>query len=269
MTHFACLVPLLLSLLGAPGDEQVAQGDAALKRAEFDTALTAYREAARLAPKRQEIVERAAILGRVVRLRRFVATKEPGPKWIGAVITLHAFYLDEGLAKHALELDRKAYEFRKEATTAARLAETHLALGQNDEAYRVLAVQRAPNDHCRALHLIALARLGRFEKARDIDGRFTLPKEATPGLLVLAARYKTLLGERERALGLLRASFENTPPAGLAAAKRRVKAQADFAALRALPGYEPALATASKLKETCSGGSDCGTCPSRSKCDEG
>jgi tetratricopeptide (TPR) repeat protein len=252
----------------ATGAAHAARGEKLLAQGDVEGAAKAYLEARKAAPKNEAYAQRAMILGRVTRLRKLMATDKRPERWETVAVTLHAFYLDEGLAKHSLELDRTAHANRNTSSSAIRLAETLLALDRNEGAAKLLGARPKPTFHERALQGVALARLGRRKEAAAADAAISLPKEVTPAQLRDVARLKVRLGEQDAAFRLLRRSLEQTPTAGLETARKRIRACADFAAVRSLPAFGKVLATASKVPDTCSGGESCGSCPGRSGCDK-
>ncbi|MHC4816667.1 MAG: tetratricopeptide repeat protein [Planctomycetota bacterium] len=268
---------VILVLLAAPaladegpvptGAAHAARGEKLVAKGDIEGALKAYLEARKAAPKNEAYARRAMILKRVTRLRRLMATDESPERWGTVAVTLHAFYLDEGLAKEALEIDRKAHARVNTSGSAIRLAETLLALDRSEEAARLLAARRGATFHERALQGIALARLGRRKEATAVGAAISLPKEdVSPAQLRDVARLKVRLGTNDEAFALLRRSLEQTPEAGLETARKRIRACADFAGISSLPAFRKVLETASKVHDTCSGGDSCGSCPSRDGC---
>jgi tetratricopeptide (TPR) repeat protein len=267
------LVLVLLAAATVRADEtataHAARGEKLLKTGDIEGAAQAYLEARKAAPKNEAYAKRAMILKRVTRLRRLMATDQRPERWGTVAVTLHAFYLDEGLAKAALALDRQAHAKRNTAGSAVRLAETLLALDRNEEAVKLLAGRSEPTFHERALLGVAQARLGRRKEAAAQDGAIKLPaKDVTPAQLRDVARLKVRLGAHDDAFKLLRRALEQTPAPGLETARRRITSCADFAAVQSLPAFEKVLATASKIHDTCSGGESCSSCPSRGGCDK-
>ena len=120
------------------GEALARKGEKLLDEGDVEGAHDAYRAALLESPEHPAYARRAAILKRIVRLRRFLASEQPPGKWAVGAATLHAFYLDEGLADHALELDRLAHARGNNPGTAIRLAETLLELNRNAEARTVL-----------------------------------------------------------------------------------------------------------------------------------
>ncbi len=252
----------------ATAADHAARGEKLLQKGDVEGALKAYLEARKAAPKNDAYARRAMILKRVTRLRHLMATDDRPERWETVAVTLHAFYLDEGLAKEALEMDRQAHAHRKTSGSAARLAETLLALDRNEEAAKVLVLRTRATFHELVLRALALARQGHTEKAGAMAAELSVPAKVTPAQLRDFARLKVRLGANDEAFALLRRSLEETPKEGLATARKRILRCSDFAAVRSLPAFTKVLATASKVAETCSGGESCGSCPSRGGCDK-
>jgi len=246
-----------------------ARGEALLAAGKIDEAASAYVAAARAEPTNERYVQRALVLRRVQGLRRYVAQSDLSERWATSARSLHLFYLQSGLPALAVDLGRTAHERMANATSAGWLAEAYLEAGQNVEAANLLAPYSDTSPHLAAYHAIALARLGRPEDAARVGARATVGEDAEPGYLFDAARLRALLGRAEEALGLLRTSFERTPAAALPLSKARARTSPDLASLATLPAFEEVLKTESKVKETCSGGSSCASCPNRGKCGGG
>jgi len=251
------------------GEALALKGEQLLDEGDVEGAYKAYHAALVESPEHPVYVRRAAVLKRVGRLRRFVASQEISEKWAVAAATLHAFYLDEDLASLALEIDRRANAELKNPGTAIRLAEALLALDLDTEARTLLEGRPKPTFHERVLLGVALSRLGKPKEAKDLRAALVLAKDAPPAQLRDLARLEARLGESPEALALLRNALERTPQEGLESARKRIEGCNDFATLRELPAYREVLKTKSKVVEGCSGGSSCGTCPSRGDCNEG
>lgn len=251
------------------GEALANKGEKALDEGDVEGALDAYRAALLESPEHPTYSRRASVLKRIVRLRRYVATEQPPEKWAVAAATLHAFYLDEGLADQALKLDRLAHTRRKNAGTAIRLAEALLELNRNAEAGALLEERSQPTFHEHVLLGLALSRLGKSSAAKRIRTGLAIKEDSSPAQIRDLARLDARLGAHSEALALLRTSLEKTPKEGLAAARGRIERCDDFTALRKLPAYGETMKTRSKVGESCSGGTSCGTCPSRGDCSEG
>ena len=269
------LVAVILVLAAAPayaeatsdaGSTHYANGYAELKQGQIDEAAKHFLAAARAVPTNQTYVQQALGLRKVQGLRRFVAKNELSPKWINAARSLHLFYLQNGLASLAVDIDQVAHQRMQNADSATWLAEAYLEAGQNVEAANLVATYTNQSPRLAAYHALALARLGHLDNARTIAQRAVPAEDAEPGTLFDVARLRAVLGERPRALALLKTSFERTPAAALPYAKVRAQSSPDLASLAALPAFAEVLETESKVKQTCSGGSSCSSCPNRGGC---
>lgn len=269
--RLSCFGIVLLLVLTAPawaageGANAYAQGEALLRQGQVEQAAQSFLMAARAEPRNQAYVDRAMTLRRIVGLRRYVASNQPSDRWTKAVTSLHLFYVQNDMPQVALAQAQMAHQKLQNATTAGMVAECHLALGQNVEAANLLGTYSASSLDLALLHGIALARLGHADAARTIAGK-PLPAEATPGTLYDAARVRALLGESDQALAYLKSAFEKTPAQALGAVKVQAGKNPDFASLAQLPAFAQVLQTESKVKQTCSGGNDCGSCPLKGRC---
>lgn len=281
MIRPAAHVLLVLCLLSVPAlaekeapdaAKRFAEGEKLLAKADFEGALKAFAAASKADPENKAYRGRAMTVKRVIRARKYVETAEVDAKWEKVAISLHAFYAREGLAEEALALDRKIHEKRPSATSASLLAETLLDAGKNEEARKLLA--GLPKEHKdlqnRVYEGIALARLAKTDEAKKVAAALKITDETRPGILFDVARLRALTGDDREAVGTLAKCLEKTPAAGQAAVRDRADACADFAKLRKSEAFAAALKTESKVKvSACSGGSDCGSCPSRGGCDSG
>ncbi len=280
MSRIASLV-ILLGLLSAataglaaagPAEDAAAafdRGTALLDQGSFDTALEAYAEASRLDPANDTYRSEEAILRRVIALRGELAGGADAAKWDRVAPGLRAYYYSKGLHAEALELDRAYHERVGSAGTAGMLAESLLQLDRDAEAVEVLSAQQDEklNDVARMLLGVALARSGDVARAQQIAADVKVPAEAMPAIHVLRARLLAGVGAEDAALGELRQAFEATPPTLLAGVKENVQAQRDFSTMAAGAGFAEVLRTESKVTQSsCSGGSSCGACPSRTSC---
>ncbi len=250
----------------SPASTSYAQGQALLAQGDLDGAAQAFLEAARAAPGRPDYVEKATLLRRMRGLRRVVEQGAEGPTWDQAVASLHLFYLQSGLPRLAVEVDRKAHERRPSAETAAPLAEALLAAGEDASVTTLAAPYTAASRRLTTYYAIALARLGYEEEAKRQVERFPPSEDATPADRYDRARALALLHRPDEAIASLVASLERSPAVAVPALKERARAERDFAGLAALPAFEKALRTESKQAATCSGGSSCSGCPNRGSC---
>ncbi len=271
---------LLLSLLlasvstaapaGGPAAEQAfARGTALLGQADFAGAEAAYAEASRLDPANATYRGELDVLRRVVKLRADLAAATQETQWVRTAASLRAYYYSKGIAGEALPIDEEAHRRANSPATAAQLAETLLELGRDAQAAAVLAKQPAEalSPSARMLQGIALARTGEVAEARRIASTVQLPFAPTPNLMITRARLTAAAGDHAAAVALLKQAFEATPPSLLAQTRDRVRDCPDFAVLAANQGFGEALSAASKAAESsCSKGTSCGACPSRTSC---
>jgi tetratricopeptide (TPR) repeat protein len=264
------LVPCAAGALaeGAPdaGAARYAEGAALLKQGQVDEAAQAFLAAARAEPQNAVYVQQALVLKRVQGLRRFVAQNELSKRWETSARSLHLFYVQSGLGSLAVELDTLAHQKMQSATSATWLAEAYLETGRNAEATTLLATYSGQSPQLAAYHALALARLGKPDDARRIAAGAAVGEDAEPGYLYDVARLKAALGEGPQALALLQTSFERTTAAVLPFVKERARTSPDLAALAGTPAFAAVLQTESKVKQTCSGGSSCSSCPNRGGC---
>ncbi len=255
-----------------PVADYKAQAEALLAKADFDGALAVYGNAAKADTSNTECREAYAVLRRVIKMRETVA-KETNPERLAAAsAALRAFYLEHEIYGEALALDQKTFEREKSADAAAHLAQTQLELGQNTEAEATIAQIAADQTtfELRLLKAIAMARQGRTEEAGALLSDIQAPENPSPGVCYNMACAYAQAGDAEAALKWLVQAFENIPPSRLEAVKARASADKDLASLTTHPGFAAALKTESKVKESgCSGGTSCGSCPSRAKCSSG
>ena len=249
-----------------------AKGETLLKQGDLDGAYQAYVSAARANPENAAYAEKAKLVRRVQLLRKYVEENEVSPKWEKMVLSLHAFFLQNGVHGEALAVDRMAHGKMNSALSASLLAETLLEMDRNAEALEVLkSLEPGKLDLQNHLYLgISLARLGKADEARDVAAHIALPETANLGQYYDLARLNTLLGDHAEACVLLTRCFEMTPPSQLDTVKGFAKQCADFKPLLALADFQTAMKTASKIEESsCSSGASCATCPNRSGCSTG
>ncbi|MCP4594006.1 MAG: hypothetical protein GY842_25010 [bacterium] len=268
----ACVALSSTGALGTSGDQAAqvfSQGSALLTQGDFDGALNAYREAAKADSSNQEYRQQYSIVRRVIKMRKRIAAEANPSKWEATAQGLRVFYYEHGLHTEALALDQQSYAKTSTAASAARLAETQLELEKNADAVAVLS--NLPEDQAtpetRVLLGIALAREGDTDQARKIGQGCAPAGDWGPGTLYDLARLRALTGDQSDALKLLVRCFENTLPSRLNAFKDHVRKSKDLGTLVASADFAKVLETKSKVKESsCSSGSSCGKCPSRSKC---
>jgi Flp pilus assembly protein TadD len=270
------LLSLAVLVLAAPafaadGDaaKLFADGEKLLKAGKFAEAAEAFTAASRAAPDNAEYKTRALVVRRVIALRKQVDTAEPDAKWERMLVSLHVFYCDHDLLDTALTMNRAANARAGTATTAALVAETLLDLGRNGEASEFLAAlpEGQRNDGNRLLLGISLARLGKTDEAKAAVAGLEVTEETGAGAMYDHARLACLLGEPRRAVELLVKSIETSSPKTAERLKKYVGKCSDFSLLAKDGNLEKVLAAESKVAESgCSGGSGCGSCPSRGSC---
>jgi len=262
-------VPTLGSTRETP-QQAFERGNLLLRQGDFDGALGALRAAARGAKSNETYAQAYALLRRIVKLRTSLQRETNRAKWMQGAAALRAYYFEHGLFAEALAIDTKRFQHDPSSESATDLAATHLALNQNAKAESVLA--QLPGErrtlHTSILRGLAIARLGRVEQARSLARVLAEHMTGTdPAVHYDLARLHALAGERETAAAALVRTFEQTPPSRAAALKEHIAQCTDFNAIRGDAAFRTALTTASKVKESgCSSGTDCGKCPSRSKC---
>lgn len=256
---------------GRPEDAAaaLARGNTLLGQAAWQEAESAFAEASRLDPANATYRGELDVLRRVMKLRAEHAGTADPAQWDRTAAALRAYYYSKGIFGEALVLDREAHQRAGSPASAAFLAETLLELNRDMEAASLLAEQPAGklSPSARMLHGIALARTGDVARARKIAAEVPLPFAATPSLLLVRARLLACIDEPAGAVDLLRKAFEGTAPSLLGPTRDRVKACSDFALLAANGAFTQVMTTASKMSESsCSKGSSCGACPSRTSC---
>lgn len=269
----ALALPLLASAddLASPGALAAAQGEANVQRLDFMAAMRAYSQAAKAEPGNQVYRERFLQLRRVTSIKHSVDTRPNDARWLPMVVTLHAFYLSEGLDAAALDLDRHAHTRLGKATTAVLLSETLLRMNRPAEVVSTLSPRQQKTWHEDVLLGIALARLQKMEEAKVIDGRVSGAdvNQLVPVQIQDLARLKARLDDVPKSLALLKTSLEKTPATAIDVARSRIRAEADYENIRSLPSFAKVLETKSLVPQTCSGGSSCGSCPNRGGCGAG
>jgi len=255
---------------GEDAAARFAEGKALLVKGEFDGALAAYAAAAKADPKNEAYRQEHALLRRIIKMRREVQEEKDAKKLETTALALRVFYYDNGLFRQALDLDKEIHGKLRTVDAAARLAETQLQLDMNAEAAAVLAAvaEGEMTPQARILSGIAVARQGKIDDAKLVARKCPKPDDLGPGLLFDLARLHALIGNRDKATGLLIQCFESTPPSRLDGFKGHAKACKDLGGLVASAAeFDAVMRTQSKVKESaCSTGADCGKCPSKSSC---
>jgi tetratricopeptide (TPR) repeat protein len=254
---------------GETAAESFQRGETLLAKGDFPTALESFATAARGDLDNREYLQHYAMVRRVVALRSQLAAEQDPNRWEQMARALRAFYHSERIYPELLKLDQQLHSRSKTADTAALLAETQLAMNQNEEAVKTLSPLEPAKGTAmtRALFGISLVRTGKAEDARRIAGELTLPADAGPSVKYAVARLHAATGDSATAAKLLTACFEGTLPSMLDDFKSHAKVCPEFAAMATKPEFAAALETKSKMPESkCSGGSGCAGCPMSGKC---
>jgi len=271
------LVVFLFPAIPAVSEEQAPseaaslfeKGGTLLKEGDVEGSMNAYMAAARAEPGNKEYSDKALLIRRVVAIRRYVAANAVSDKWKKMVLSLHSFYLKNGVHSEALKLDRMAHEKLKSALSGSLLVETLLELQKNAEALAVLkGLDKKDLDLQNRLYFgITLARLNRIDDAIKVRQRLQISGDTATGVLYDFARLDSLLGNEGEAIKALKLCFEKTPPSSLDLVKGFVKGCVDFKPLAAKAAFSDVMKTKSKIKESdCSGGTSCSTCPKKAGC---
>lgn len=252
-----------------PAARTFERGMEHVRAGELEAALAAFEQARDAEPGVERYGRQAAVVKRVLAIRKYVDEKPVSAKWERMATALHVFYLQHQSHTPALLLARRAHRLQRNAGSEARLAEALLATGRDAETAALLASKVAwPRTQRHGIYLgVALARLGHKQQAQRLLPGLTPAQDAGPTLLRDRARLDALLGLRAAALARLKSAFVATPDSGLQAMKDSVLQCPDFASLFGTPEFEQVMKTSSAVKATsCSGGADCGSCPKRGGC---
>jgi hypothetical protein len=248
------------------GAKSFAEGTELLKKADFDGALKAYAEAARTDGDNAQFRQEYMLLRKIIKTRDAI-TKEANPdKWWQLAVTLRNYYYKYELYKEILPLARQMNEKKKSVESAVVLADAYLTLGQNAEAEKAVSGLDAKDltPSARLVQGIALARQNKLEAAKAILGQVTMPEKPSPRFMLDLARLKVLCGDKDGGYAALTTAFESVPPGALDSFKAYAKKTPEFAAAADNEQLAKVFQTPSKVKESaCSGGKDCGTCPSK------
>jgi tetratricopeptide (TPR) repeat protein len=246
------------------GNKLVAQGD-------MRGAYKAYTIALKADRSNSEYAQQYMLVRRILLLEDALSKETDGTQRIPICESLRAFYVSHGLHSQALPLDKEVFELTGTANAAILLAETHLALKHEQDAIRVLEGldSDTAKQATQGLLAVALARAGKIDEAREIADKMS-KIVADTGTLYISARMRAAIGQERLALSDLVKCFESVPPSRLGALKSHAKSCVDFASLASTDGFADALKTESKVTESsCSGGSNCSTCPMRGSCSGG
>ncbi len=274
---FVCFVVGCAAVTSAQGADPAdadheaifARGRVLLQQGDFDGTLQAFTEAARLAPDNEEYRQQAGLVRRVIAIRKRLDETAGQEQWSQMALALHTYYEDNDIHTEALDLGRKIHKRLNNAESAALLARSQLVLKMNEEAAELLSgmddAQVTPET--KALLGIALAREAELDKARALSEEIKLTEDSSVTLAFDVARLRALIGDKKGATGSLAHCFKATTPSRLDAVKAAARECPDFATLAGGEAFATALKTESEVKESsCSSGSACGKCPSRTKC---
>lgn len=252
--------------------EAASRAEALLTKGDFDGALAAYAAAARADRANQDYVQKYALVRRVIQLRKQLETEQDAARWEYLARGLYNFYVNGHIYTEALALGEKLHARLQNASSAAMLAETQLAVDRSADAARMLASLKPDQATpvTQALLGIALAREGKVDEARKVAAAIKLSDGAGPRAAYTVARLKARLGDAEAASALLAQCLKDTPPSMIDGYREHARACPDFTAVASGAAFSKALATESEVPESkCSGGASCAGCPMRGKCADG
>ena len=245
------------------------EGKTLLASAKFDEALQAFKTAAQADKSNPEYRHNYTMLRQVIRMRAQLENEADSDRWRTMAQALRTFYHQHGIYSESLPLDRKMHEQQLVPDSAAMLAETLLAMGENSEAAEVLsgASGTAATPRAKILLGIALARQGRVDEARALLPTTAMETSETPRVFYELARLRALTGDTKGSIEALSRSFQLTAPAGLDPLKAEAQRCQDFQTLASSADFASALKTPSKVPQSgCSQGPSCGKCPKRAAC---
>ncbi len=269
---FAALcIPAASALSAETAADRFDEGTALLAESRFDASLESFAAAAKAEPDNQLYRQQYSLVRRVIQIRGAMDEQKDPATWERLALALRAFYRQNAVYSEALAIDQERHERQDTVDSAIMLAESQLELSMNTEAIGLLAeFDDDQTPRIFALHAIALARLGETEKAKAMLGGCESEGEPDPALCLDVACVHALVGDLERAAKKLTCSFEHTLPTQLGALKSYARQRADLETLLDTAQYETVWETESKVKESgCSGGEDCGNCPSKGNCEDG
>ncbi len=268
------LAALLCRDAVASGDAAAlhAKGEQLLAEAEFDRALEAFAGAVRGERDNAEYRKSYLLCKRVIQLRGRLNSQTDPEAWLTTAKPLQAYYRTHHIHSEALVLNQAIHDRFPGAESAAALAESYLEIDKPAKAVAVVEglPAEAATPQTQVLLALALARQQRLEESRSIAEGLGTDVKDDPDYLRHLACVRALLNDGDGATEALTRSFEQTPPAILAAAKVEVRDCRDFAGLTDTPAFAKAMETASKVEASgCSGGAGCGKCPKRKAAKDG
>ena len=249
---------------------EFARGQALLAKADFEGALEAFKAATKAEPEISEFFQEYTLLRRVINIRAQLKEEEDADTWQTMARALYNYYRQHKIRGEALTIAKALHAKAPSGESAAILAEAQLTAGDHAAAAGLLTgldtAERTPQTDI--LHGIALAHLDKAAEAKAIAGKLELPKDCDGPMCVDAARLYALVGDTDKALGLLKCALECTPPNQLDAVKAEAKECPDLAKLAAAPTFAEVMETKSKMPAGCGSAAGCGKCPSKTGCAE-
>lgn len=255
---------LVTALAGFAHEPQKSAAADAMKKGEFDKALTLFAEEIKASPDDARLKKLYAGLKSHLRHEKAFA-QESNPEMQAKLgKQLRNFYYQQGLFDKAEAVDRKLYEVAPTSANAVNYGVTLLNLNKNKEAAELFAKADLKDATpggvlCAAL---AFARVGDTAKAAELCARVPADKMGA-NELKLYARIAALNGDGAAASDAARRILEQTPAKQHDLLKKQYFTEADFKKVAELDAFRKALDTASKVEDDCAG------CPNRgtSKCD--
>ena len=237
-----------------------------LKQANLKQAYVYYAAAYKLNRKQIKYRNKFRLVGRVMKLRARLDKEKHVGKWTYIALFLRNFYHTYNLNQEALAVTRKLHVKFHSPTSASMLAESLLLVKKNQEALDVLRKSKR-NLRVRLFEGIALARMGKKKEAKAVcDSLKALSQKAKPSFLYNYACLCALTNDIEGVKASLKKFFSRIPSARLPMVKKVVCRSIYLKTLLCKPEFKDVLATKSQIKTTCSGGTTCGSCPSKNSC---
>lgn len=254
------------------GDASYQAAQDQIKQGELRQALTTLKQAVDAEPQNKQYAQEFMLLRQIIAMQQQLDREKNPAKWNGYAQRLRTYYDQNGADGMLLDLDRKIYAKTPSISNAGMLAESLMATENDGEALQLLSgiSNNSRSALSNVLFGLALHRNGKTDEATTIASTYVTPqakKPLTPPILVRLARLEAALGKKDAAIASLKQAFEQTPPGAQTAMRERCKTVDEFAELQNDDEFKVALNATSKVTESaCSGGSSCGTCPMRSKC---
>lgn len=259
---FAAL--LLFALAGFAHEPLKSAAADAMKKGEFEKALTLFAEEIKASPEDARLKKLFSGLKAHLRHEKAFA-QESDPATLAKLgKQVRAFYYQQGLFDRAEAVDRKLYETTPSTENAVSYGVTLLNLNKNKEAVDLFAKTdlkdaKSGSVLCAAL---AFARVGDKAKAAELCARVPVDK-MNANELKLYARIAALNGDGTAAADAARRILEQAQPKQHDSLKKQYFTEDDFKKVADLDVFRKALETKSKAEDDCTG------CPNRgtSKCD--